>query len=150
VRSIFGGDPGGESYALVTSCSDVVDFLKPSETDLVIGFILIAIRVESEYIFVARSLSRWGSKGEPDAPIAAESEVTNFFRLLKLIRRSNSSMIAIGIEPEYRSVGRSLSGRGPKGESSAPIAAGSEVTDFFEADLTIGLIRDTYQGRARV
>jgi hypothetical protein len=33
VRSIFGGVPGGESYALITSCSDVVDFLKSFKSD---------------------------------------------------------------------------------------------------------------------
>jgi hypothetical protein len=80
---------------LVTSCSDVVDFLKSSKTDPVIGLVLIAIGVDPEYRSVSRSLFRWGPKGEPNTPIAAESEVTNFFRLLKLIWRSDSSMIAI-------------------------------------------------------
>jgi hypothetical protein len=46
---------------------------------------LIAIGVETEYRYVSISLSRWGPKREPDAPIAAESEVTDFLRLLKLI-----------------------------------------------------------------
>jgi hypothetical protein len=32
-------------------------------------------------------------------------------------------MIAIGVEPEYRSVVRSLSGWGPKGEPNAPTGA---------------------------
>jgi hypothetical protein len=41
------------------------------------------------------------------------------------------SMIAIGIEPEYRSVARSLSRRGPQGERNAPITAGSKVADFL-------------------
>jgi hypothetical protein len=40
-------------------------------------------------------------------------------------------MIAIGVELEYRSVGISLSRWGPKGESNAPITAGSEVTNFL-------------------
>jgi hypothetical protein len=40
VRSIFKGAPGGELYALITSCSDAVDFLKSSETDSAIGLIL--------------------------------------------------------------------------------------------------------------
>jgi hypothetical protein len=114
-RSIFGGDLGREPYALFTSCSDVVAFLKSSETDLVIGLILIAIGIEADYRSVAKSLFGWGPKEEPNAPIATESEVMNFFRLLKLIRRSNSSMIAIGVDPEYRYVARSLSERGPKG-----------------------------------
>jgi hypothetical protein len=46
---------------------------------------MIAIGVEPEYKSVARSLSGWGSKGEPNAPIAAKSEIPNFLRLLKLI-----------------------------------------------------------------
>jgi hypothetical protein len=40
-------------------------------------------------------------------------------------------MIAIGVETEYTSVGRSLSGWSPKGEPKALIVAGSEVTDFL-------------------
>jgi hypothetical protein len=40
-------------------------------------------------------------------------------------------MLAIGVEQEYRSVTRSLSGWGPKGESNALMAAESEVTDFL-------------------
>jgi hypothetical protein len=70
---------------LVTSCSNLVAFLKSSETDPVIRLILIAIGVEMEYRSLVRSLYTWGPKGEPNVPIAAESEVTNFFRLLKLI-----------------------------------------------------------------
>jgi hypothetical protein len=97
----------------------------------VIGLVLIAIGVEPEYRSVATSLSGRGPKGEPNAPIAVESEVTDFFRLLKLIRWSYSSMIAIGIEPEFRSITRSLSELGPKGVPNALIAVESEVTDFL-------------------
>jgi hypothetical protein len=50
-----------------------------------IGLILIAIGVEPEHRYVSRSLSGWGPKGEPNDPITAESEVTDFLRLLKLI-----------------------------------------------------------------
>jgi hypothetical protein len=46
---------------------------------------MLAIGVETEYRSVTRSLSEWGPKGEPNASITAESEVTNFLRLLKLI-----------------------------------------------------------------
>jgi hypothetical protein len=46
---------------------------------------LIAIGVETEYRSVTRSLFVWGPKGELNAPIAAESEVADFLRLLKLI-----------------------------------------------------------------
>jgi hypothetical protein len=70
-----------------------------------IGLILIDIRVEPEYRYVSSSLSGWHDKGESNVPIAAESEVTDFLMLLKLIGRSDSSMIAI--------------------------AAGSEVSDFL-------------------
>jgi hypothetical protein len=92
---------------------------------------LIAIEVEPECRSVARSLFGWGPKREPDTPIAAESEITDLVRRLKLIRRSNSSMLAIKVEPEYKSVARSLSEWGPKEESNASITAGSEVADFL-------------------
>jgi hypothetical protein len=97
----------------------------------VIGLILIAIGVEPEYRSVSRSLSVWGPKGDPNASIVAESEMTDLLRLLKLIWQSDMSMLAIGVESEYRSVNISLSGWGPKGESNAPITAGSEVADFL-------------------
>jgi hypothetical protein len=106
-------------------CSNVVDFLKSSRTDPIIGLVLIAIGVEPEYRYVSRSLSGWGPKGEPNAPIADESEMTNLLRLLKLIWQPNMSMLAIGVESEYRSVTRSLSGWGPKGEHNAPIVIDS-------------------------
>jgi hypothetical protein len=44
VRSIFEGVPRGEPYALITSCSDVVDFLKSSISDLVIGVVFDSYR----------------------------------------------------------------------------------------------------------
>jgi hypothetical protein len=97
----------------------------------VIRLVLIAIGVEPEYRFVSRSLSTWGPKGEPNTPIAIESEMMDLLRLLKLIWQLNMSMLAIRVEPEYRSVTRSLSGLGPKGESNAPIATESKITDFF-------------------
>jgi hypothetical protein len=53
-RSIFEWVPRGESYALITSCSDVVDFLKSSETGLAIGLVLDSYWVEPEYRFVVR------------------------------------------------------------------------------------------------
>jgi hypothetical protein len=40
-------------------------------------------------------------------------------------------MLAIGVEPEYRSIARSHSGWGPKGETDAPIIVGSEVAYFL-------------------
>jgi hypothetical protein len=96
-----------------------------------IRLILIAIGVELEYRSVSRSLSSWGPKGEPNALIVAESEMMDLLRLLKLIWQPVLSMLAIGIEPEYRSVSRSLFGWGPKGEPNAPITAESEVTNFL-------------------
>jgi hypothetical protein len=92
---------------------------------------LIAIRVEPEHKSVSRSLFGWGPKGESNAPIAAESEMTDLLRLLKLIWQSDMSMLAIGVELEYRSITRSLSGWGSKGEPKAPIAAKSEIADFL-------------------
>jgi hypothetical protein len=74
-----------------------------------IGLILIAIGLESGYRSVSRSLSRWGPKGELNTPIAAESEMTEFLRLLKLIWQPDLSMLAIRVEPQYRFVTRSLS-----------------------------------------
>jgi hypothetical protein len=59
--------------------------------------------------FVARSLSGRGPKGEFDALIVVESEIMDLLRSLKLIWRSDSSILAIGVEPEYRYVARSLS-----------------------------------------
>jgi hypothetical protein len=41
---------------------------------------MIAIGVEPEYRYVVRSLSEWGSNGELNAPIVAESKFTNFLR----------------------------------------------------------------------
>jgi hypothetical protein len=49
---------------------------------------MIAIGVEPEYRSVDRSLSEWSHKGEPNAPITTRSEVADFLRRLKLIRRS--------------------------------------------------------------
>jgi hypothetical protein len=46
---------------------------------------MLAIRVELEYRYVSRLLSGWGPKGELNAPIATESEITDFLKLLKLI-----------------------------------------------------------------
>jgi hypothetical protein len=48
------------------------------QSHLAIGLVLIAIGVALEYRFVTRSLSGLGPKGELNAPIAAESEVTDF------------------------------------------------------------------------
>jgi hypothetical protein len=98
---------------------------------LATGLVLISIGVETEYRSVSRSLSGWGTKGEPNAPITAESEMTDLLRLLKLIWQLDLSMLAIGVEPEYRSVSRSLSSWSPKGEPNAPITAESEVVDFL-------------------
>jgi hypothetical protein len=72
-----------------------------------------------------------GPKGYPTAPIIIGSEATDFLKLLTLIRQSDSSMIAIEVETEYRSVVRSLSGLSPKGGLNVPIVAGSEVTHFL-------------------
>jgi hypothetical protein len=96
-----------------------------------IRLILIAIGVELEYRYISRSLSGWGPKGEPNAPITVENEMVDLLRLLKLVWQPDLSMLATGVELEYRSISRSLSGWGPKGEPNAPIAAESEVADFL-------------------
>jgi hypothetical protein len=96
-----------------------------------IGLVLIAIGVETEYRSVIGLLSGWGPKGELNVPIAAESEMTDLLRLLKLIWQPDLSMLAIRVEPEYRSVTRLLSGWGPKEEPNAPITVKSEVADFL-------------------
>jgi hypothetical protein len=92
---------------------------------------LIAIGVELECRSVARSLSGRDPKVEPDAPITVESEIMDLLRRLKLIWQSDSSMIAIGVESEYRFVARSLSEWGPKGELNAPIVVESEIVNFL-------------------
>jgi hypothetical protein len=63
---------------------------------------VLAIGVETEYRFITRSLSKWvikessmprsplgvgswGHKGEPNTPIAAGSEVTDFLGRLTLL-----------------------------------------------------------------
>jgi hypothetical protein len=92
---------------------------------------LIAIGVEAEYRSVSRSLFGRGPKREPNALSAAENEMMDLLRLLKLIWQPDMSMLAIEIEPEYKSVTRSLSGWGPKGELNAPIADDSKVADFL-------------------
>jgi hypothetical protein len=88
-------------WARVYICSDVVDFLKSSRTDPTIGLILIAIGVEAEYRSISRSLSGLGPKGEPNAPITAESKMTDLLWLLKLIWQIDLSMLAIGVKLEY-------------------------------------------------
>jgi hypothetical protein len=76
-------------WARVYICSNVIDFLKSSRTDPVIGLVLIYIRVEPEYRYVSRSLSGWGHKRELNVSITAESEMTDLLRLLKLIWQSD-------------------------------------------------------------
>jgi hypothetical protein len=63
--------------------------------------------------------------------ITAESEMVDLLMLLKLIWQSDMSMLAIGVETEYRFITRSLSRWGPKGESNALIVDESEVADFL-------------------
>jgi hypothetical protein len=105
----------------------------------VIRLILIAIGVELEYRSVSISLSGWGSKGELNAPITAESEMTDLLRLLKLIWQPDLSMLAIRVEPEYRFVTKSLSRLGPKGEPN------DRFLEAVKVDLTVGLVHDSYR-----
>jgi hypothetical protein len=96
-----------------------------------IRLVLIPIGVEIEYTYVVRSLSGQGFKGEPNVPIATGSEVADLLRWLKSTWRSDSFMIVIEVETEYRSVRRSLFEWGPKGEPDASITTGSEVVNFL-------------------
>jgi hypothetical protein len=130
VRSLSGWGPKGEFNASIPG-SEVADFLRQLKLIQRSNSCIIAIGIETEYRSITRSLSRWGPKGQPNAPIAAESEIADFLSRLKLIQRSDSSMLAIRLEPQYRSVARSLSGWGPKGEPNASIAAESKVADFL-------------------
>jgi hypothetical protein len=91
---------------------------------------MLAIRVESGYRSVTISLSGWGPKGEPNALIIAESEVTDFLRLLKLIWRSDSFMIAIIAGIEVTDFLMLLKLIWWSDSSMIAIAAGSEVTDI--------------------
>jgi hypothetical protein len=91
---------------------------------------MLAIEVESEYRSVTRSLSGWGSKGEPNAPIVTKSEVADFSRLLKLIWQSDSSMIAIIAGSEVAYFLRLLKLIWQSDSSMIAIAAGSEIADF--------------------
>jgi hypothetical protein len=120
-RSLSGCGPKEESDAPIVAESEIMDLLKRLKLIRWSDLSMIAIGVEPEYISLARSLSRWGPKGESNAPITTESEVIDFLRRLKLIRRSDSSMLAIEAESEYRSIARSLYGWDPKGDLNAPI-----------------------------
>jgi hypothetical protein len=55
-------------------------------------------------------------------------------------------MLAIGIDLEYRSVARSLSRWGPKGDPNVSIIAGSEVVDSLKlicsCSCSSGLLRN--------
>jgi hypothetical protein len=61
---------------------------------------MLAIGVETDYRSVTRSLSGWDPKGESNTLITDESDVVDFLRLLKLIWRSDSFMIAIATGSE--------------------------------------------------
>jgi hypothetical protein len=63
----------------------MTDLLRPLKLSWQPDMSMLAIEVEREYRSITRSLSGWGPKGEPNALITAESEVTDFLRRLKLI-----------------------------------------------------------------
>jgi hypothetical protein len=130
-RSLSGWGPKGDSNAPIVAESEMTDLLRLLKLIWQPDLSMLAIMVEPEYRSVTISLFGWGPKGEPNAPIIAESEMMNLVRLLKLICQPDLPMLAIRVEPEYRSVTISLSGWGPKGDLNAPIAAESEVADFL-------------------
>jgi hypothetical protein len=84
-RSLSGWGSKGESNASITVESKMTGLLRLLKLIWPPGLSMLVIEVESEYRFISRSLSRWGPKGESNAPIVAKSEVTDFLRLLKLI-----------------------------------------------------------------
>jgi hypothetical protein len=130
-RSLSGWGPKGESNAPIVAESEMTDLLRLLKLIWQPDLSMLAIMVEPEYRSVTISVFGWGPKGEPNAPIIAKSEMMNLVRLLKLIWQPDLPMLAIRIEPKYRSVTISLSGWGPKGDLNAPIAAESEVADFL-------------------
>jgi hypothetical protein len=130
-RSLSGWGPKGESNAPIVAESEMTDLLRLLKLIWQPDLSMLAIMIEPEYRSVTISLFGWGPKEEPNAPIIAESEMMNLVRLLKLIWQPDLPMLAIRVEPEYRSVTISLSGWGPKGDLNAPIAAESEVADFL-------------------
>jgi hypothetical protein len=80
VRSLSGQGPKEESNARIAAGSEVTDLLRWLKLTRRLDSFMIVIGVESEYRFVARSLFEYGPKGEPNALIAAGSEVMNFMR----------------------------------------------------------------------
>jgi hypothetical protein len=130
-RSLSGWGPKGDSNAPIVAESEMTDLLRLLKLIWQPDLSMLAIMVEPEYRSVTISVFGWGPKGEPNAPIIAKSEMMNLVRLLKLIWQPDLPMLAIRIEPKYRSVTISLSGWGPKGDLNAPIAAESEVADFL-------------------
>jgi hypothetical protein len=77
--------PKGEANAPIATESKMTDLLRLLKLIWQPDLSILAIGVETEYISVSRPLSVLSYKGEPNAPIAAESEGVNFLRLLKLI-----------------------------------------------------------------
>jgi hypothetical protein len=71
------------------------------------------------------------SGGEPYGLIASCIDIVAFLRSSETDAMIRLILIVIRVEPEYRSVSRSLLGWGPKGEPNASITAGSEVTNFL-------------------
>jgi hypothetical protein len=80
VRSLSGWGHKGETNTPIAAKNEITDLLRWLKLNWRSGLSMIAIRVEPEYRFVGRSLSEWGPKGEPNAPIAAKSEVVDFLR----------------------------------------------------------------------
>jgi hypothetical protein len=84
-RSLSGWGPKGDPNASITAESKMTDLLRLLKLIWQPDLSMLAIGVETKYRSVSRSLSGWDPKGEPNAPITAESEVADFLRLLKLI-----------------------------------------------------------------
>jgi hypothetical protein len=82
--SLFRWDPKGASDAPIVIESEVTYLLRLLKLIWQSNPSMLAIRVESEYRSIARSLSGWDINGEPNAPITAGSEIAAFLMWTKM------------------------------------------------------------------
>jgi hypothetical protein len=80
VRSLSRRGPKGETNALITAESEVMNFFRLLNLIRQLDSSMIVIGVEIEYRYVARLFSGLGPKGELNVLIAVESEVMDFLR----------------------------------------------------------------------
>jgi hypothetical protein len=63
--------------------------------------------------------------------VTTYSDIVAFLKSSKTDTTIRLALIAIGVEPEYRSISRPLFGWGPKGEPNALIVAESKMVDLL-------------------